>query len=115
MNHAIAESQMVPSAYKAVEFKRYKQAIPECNFTSSKSPRLPPLVVPVAPTATTYKVSDKTLSTVEKHRSAQFAKGARISEPQRLAEKGKNIPSPGQYDIFRAEKVTTIGARKGYK
>jgi len=69
MNHAIAESAMVPAPYKAVDFKHFKEKVPHTNFASSKSPRLPPLVVPVSPTSAAYNVKDHQDSTKEKHRS----------------------------------------------
>ena len=52
---------------------------------------------------------------MENSRKCQFSKGARVSEPQRLAEKNKSSPAPGHYEINKADKVMTLGARKGYK
>jgi hypothetical protein len=41
---------MVPPAYKAVDHGVTKEKILSANFSSGKSPRLPPLNLPMGPT-----------------------------------------------------------------
>lgn len=108
------QSQQSPaSQYKVVDTNVFKAKAPVFS-QSSKTVRIKPLVKNDAPSPVTYTASFNTVSNRSRSPQAGFASKGRNYIEQAIRSK-QNIPSPANYDVDRARRFVTIGARSSYR
>ena len=62
-----------------------------------------------------YKPTIEALSSTQKSPDTKFSKGRPRNFIDAVLKSKNYLPSPAAYDISKADKVVTLGARSGYK
>ena len=114
MATAAWQGQQTPSHYPSVSLDKTKPRAP--SFVErSKSIRFKPLKKSDNPDMGTYKPTIDVLSSRPKAQDTKFSK----ARPRNYIDnhvRAKNfMPSPAAYDISKADRVVTLGARSSYK
>lgn len=117
---AVVAGNSSPAHYGTVELERFKTSSPKYNWNQSKVVRIKPLKKTPADQPETspsiYKHEEsfkKRIATRMPCYSTPREKGK--SFIQRYQAQKAHIPSPSFYHIEKADKIVTIGARRGYK
>ena len=102
-----------PSHYQSVDLDRIKNRI--ISYKITKAPEIKKAVKDNSPNPHTYTKEvafDKTQRT-----NIQYGipKGKTMGFTDYEIEKTKIVPGVGKYNIEKADKVITLGARRGYK
>ena len=111
--------QSTPPHYNSIDLDKFKTTSPKYDWKISKTVRISPLK---KTPAFKPEVSPMSYKAIEGKRYVNHSQ-PRYSYPK---EKGKSfieksqkdkafVPAPNSYDIDKAKKIVTLGARRGYK
>jgi hypothetical protein len=119
MDAAVAHAQMIPGYKDAIDLDKIKNRTFGAKIHA-------PVVVPEhvkehrskfkSPSPITYKKEDAIDKTQSPRQPKfQFSKSERKSNLEKILEKQKKWPGAGAYEVTKADRVITLGARRGYK
>ena len=114
-NEAIYRGLQSPSHYNPVPIEKLKSRSPQWKITKPLKEPERRIVKNNSPSPVTYKQAEALDATKPKSVKFKFTKTTKISYTDQEIKKSKVVPGVGHYKTEKADRIVTIGARRGYK
>jgi hypothetical protein len=115
IDQAIADSMITPSHYNSPRLESYKPRVSQWKIIATKKHRFEKLEQDNSPSPVTYKNDEAKDKSTHKNRSFQIPKDKIVNYFDRIIKRKNFVPSVGLYEIPKADKFITKGARTSYR
>ena len=115
---AVWKGQQTPAAYNTIDTEKYKMTRTQIWKISKPLKEVPRhFVKDNSPSPNSYRVEEKFIakSNIKKNIQYSVPKAPKTTNIDLAIKRAKKVPGVGKYEITKADKRITLGARRGYK